>query len=287
MGKKTTIVCHHVIIDIGELSGHINLNNKLKTSLLNFCIHVFYRMLLLFCYQVIVFDKILKDNLALFGNPNKIKVIPHGVEEFKNPVSRSAAREKINFSENDFVLLYFGYLAWYKGADWLVDEYAKLKAEQVTLIMAGGPNPNHAGKGYYQDYIRRIEDECREKGVLLTGFVKEEDIPLYFAASDVVVLPYRTLMSASGPLSIAFSFKKPFLVSEELSPMFETEDIKKTLDQLGINKADLIFSTDFKEKIKKIRTDSEFRNKIEELSQVLAQKRSWEKIGKAYYETLF
>jgi glycosyltransferase involved in cell wall biosynthesis len=122
----------------------------------------------------------------------------------------------------------------------------------------------------------------------LTGFVKEEDIPLYFSASDVVVLPYRTLMSASGPLSIAFSFNKPFLVSKALAGMFETEDIKEALSKLGIDKNDLIFEEkDIQSKIKRIKEDKRFKNKLEELSKILAQKRNWEEISKAYYETIF
>jgi len=288
MGKKITIVSHQVIPDIAALSGHLNLESKFKTHLLNFCIHSFYRIMLLLAFQTIVFDKTLKDNLSHFGSSTKIKVVPHGVEEFKNPVSRSEACKKLNFSENDFVLLYFGYLAWYKGADWLVDEYIKLKKDtQIKLIMAGGPNPNHANKTYYQEYIQKIEAECAKNDIILTGFVKEEDISLYFQASDLIVLPYRTLMSASGPLSIAFSFQKPFLVSEALAPMFETEDIKEVLDELKIDKNDLIFSSDFKDKIKKFQTEPDFGKKTEELSKVLAQKRNWNEIGKTYYETLF
>jgi len=287
MGKKITIVSHQVIPNISELNGHLNLNNNLTTYFLNIGIHSFYRVMLLFSSQIIVFDKVLKDNLSKFGSSKKIKIIPHGVEEFKNSVSREEARKKLNLSENDFILLYFGYIAWYKGADWLVDEYGKLENNRIKLIMAGGPNPNHVNKTYYQSYISKIENDCREKGILLTGFVKEEDIPLYFTASDIVVFPYRTLMSASGPLSIAFSFKKPFLVSTELSPMFETEDIKTTLDELEINKADLIFSADFEEKVKKIQTNPAFREKIEHLSQTMAEKRNWQKIGKHYYNEIF
>lgn len=288
MGKKITIVSHQVILDISELSGHLNLNNKFKAYLLNFCIHSFYRIILLFSSRVIVFDKILKDNLSKFGNPNKIKIISHGVEEFKNHITRDDARKKLNFLENDFILLYFGYIAWYKGADLLVNAYGELKTDsKIKLIIAGGPNPNHANKVYYQNYIHKIENECQQKGILLTGFVKEENIPLYFLASDVVVFPYRTLMSASGPLSIAFSFQKPFLVSKELSLMFETEDLKMALDELEIDKTDLIFSEDFKDKIKKIQTDSVFRQKIEQLSQIMAEKRNWNEISKIYYETLF
>jgi len=288
MGKKITIVSHQVIPNIADLSGHLNLNSKLKTYLLNLCIHTFYRVLSLLSSRIIVFDKILKDKLSNFADANKIKIIPHGVEIFQTNIDKKEAKKKLKLAQNDFTLLYFGYLAWYKGADLLVEAYRKFDNSQIKLILAGGPNPNHIGKAFYQYYVQKIENECRKKNILLTGFVKEKDIPLYFIASDIVILPYRTLMSASGPLSIALSFNKPFLVSKALADMFETEDIKNTLNDLGIDKNDLIFEeSDIQSKIMKVKEDGQFRDKLEELSKILANKRSWEEIGKQYYHEIF
>ena len=111
---------------------------------------------------------------------------------------------------------------------------------------------------------------------------------MFFQASDLVIFPYRTLMSASGPLSIAFSFQKPFIVSKELSGMFETFDIAKSLNKLGVDKNSLVFgSNEAKEKILKIKSDLVLRRKIEELSKTMAEKRNWQKIGQLYYETIF
>ena len=147
MGKNITIVSHQVISDIDTLSGHINLHSKLESKLLNFFIHFFYRIILILSSRIIVFDDILKDKLAAFGNKNKIVVIPHGVEKFKNDITKEEARKKLNLGNDDFILLYFGYLAWYKGTDVLIQYYSELKNKRdIKLIIAGGPNPNHTGK---------------------------------------------------------------------------------------------------------------------------------------------
>ena len=289
-GKKVVIVSHQVISDIEDLSGHINLNNRFKIFFINLSIGFFYRLMILLASKIIVFDKILKEKLSRFGNSQKIDIIPHGVEDFKSTVSREQAREKLGFKETDFVLLYFGFLAWYKGTDLLVKYFNEINSDDrsIKLIIAGGPNPNHTRKKYYQNYIRSIEESCQNNDIILTGFVKQENIPTFFQASDLVVFPYRTLMSASGPLSIAFSFKKPFIISKELSGMFETFDIDTSLNKLGIDKNSLVFTNnEAKEKILKIKNDSVLRKKIEELSRTMAQKRNWQKIGQLYNETLF
>ena len=288
--KKTTIVSHQVISDINSLSGHINLNDGLKTKVLNLFIHLFYKMLIAFSTKVIVFDQVLKEKLEKYGNKKKIFVIPHGVEKFNFELKNLDAKEKLGFKKDDFVLLYFGYLAWYKGTDILINYFNQIKEKaNLKLIIAGGPNPNHLDKQYYLNYIKNIKEACEQNNIVLTGFVKEEDIPLYFIASDLVVFPYRTLMSASGPLSIAFSFQKPIIISNSLTEMFKTQDIKTGLDAAKLNEEDLVFnsSTDFQAKITRIHKDSNLRERLEMLSSIMGEQRSWEKVGQSYYETLF
>jgi glycosyltransferase involved in cell wall biosynthesis len=289
-GKKVTIVCHQVISDIEDLSGHINLNGEFKIYFINVFIGFFYKLMITLASKIIVFDKILKEKLSKFGDSEKIDVIPHGVEDFKSVRSRNKTREELGFKENDFVLLYFGFLAWYKGTDLLIEYFKDINNsdKSTKLVIAGGPNPNHISKNYYQSYIRSIEEECKKNNIILTGFVREEDIPLYFQACDLVVLPYRTLMSASGPLSIAFSFQKPFVVSEALRGMFETFDINTSLNKLGIDKDALVFTnSEAKVKILKIKNDPVLRKNIADLSKAIAEKRNWQKIAQLYNETIF
>ena len=290
-GKKITIVNHQVIQDINELGGHINLKGKILPFLLNFLITNFYRLMLLLSSKVVVFDEVLKTGLSAYGNKNKITVIPHGVENFScKPLTKGEAKQRLKIPTDDFVILAFGFIAWYKGTDWLINEFKKMNPDnKIKLIVAGGPNPNHLGKKYYKDYLDKIKTDCKKYNILLTGFVKEEDIPLYFQACDVAVLPYRTLMSASGPLSIALSFKKAFLVSDKLGGIFETGDIKQQLNSQSFDKNNLIFNFDgsFMEKVEYLEKNSDVIKKLEEFSGELAKLRAWDRIGVYYYEEIF
>lgn len=296
LGKKVTIVFHQIIPDIKELYGHINIDlNDWRINILNILIRLFYVLVLFAASKAIVFDEALKHELKKFGNGNKISVIPHGVETFNNPPTKKEARMKLNISPDSFVLLCFGFIAWYKGTDWLIQSFKQLNNERIKhgkkpidLIIAGGKNPNHANKKYYQQYIGNIEKECRVNNIRLTGFVEEKDIPLYFQACNAVVLPYRAFMSASGPLSFAMAFNKPFLVSDKLAKIFETKDMKDVLDAARIKKELLTFSlgSEFKKKINLMIDNLKFREKIADFSKKISLKRSWKYIGKLYYEEL-
>lgn len=290
MRKKVVIVFHQVIDDISEVSGHINITpHSFSTDLLNLSIKLFYITLLRCISKAIVFDEVLRVRLAKFGNFEKIIVIPHGVEKFKNVPTKREARKKLGIPKNSFILLSFGFIAWYKGTDWLVDAFKNSSHKKAMLIIAGGPNPNHLHKDYYKRYITAIRRECTQNNILLTGFITEEKIPLYFRACDVVILPYRTLMSASGPLSLAFSFKKPFLVSDRLSKVFETQDLKELLENSKLDQEKLTFGPNgqlFK-KVENLKKNLTLQKEVKSISTSLSHLRSFAHIGSLYYDELF
>ena len=101
-----------------------------------------------------MFDKILKVRLkALFKtSEKKITIIPHGVEKFEEKITRKK-QGKFLGKENEFVILYFGFIAWYKGTDLLLDIY---KPQRKKLIIAGGANPNHFDKNHYLKYLKSV-----------------------------------------------------------------------------------------------------------------------------------
>lgn len=80
--------------------------------------------------------------------------------------------------------IYVGRLWWGKGLDYLVDAFARVQtkcAEEVSLLLVGdGPEEG------------RLRDRCRAKGirnVVFAGFRQKQDLPGYYAISDVFVFP--------------------------------------------------------------------------------------------------
>lgn len=298
LGKQIIFVAHQVVPDIDEIAPHINVTTgSFKSDVMDGILKLFYTFIVLISQKVIVFEEDLKDRLediAIFDLSKKIKVIPHGVEEFKRIPSKLEARKKLGIDQNSFVIMSFGFLAWYKGTDWIthavnqIQSNKRFKNQNIQLILAGGPNPNNTDKPYYKRYIKNVLNESKKGRTIVTGFVKETDIPLYFKACDLVVLPYRTFMSASGPLSIAFSFKKPFLLSPVLSGSLSSKDMKIALSDLKLEEEDLIFKLDgdFRKKLIRLKGRSILRRKIEKLSSEIKRARSWNVIGAKYYEEI-
>jgi glycosyltransferase involved in cell wall biosynthesis len=226
------------------------------------------------------------------GTRQKIVVIPHGSETTISPPAQAQARRTLGLPEHKFIVLAFGFLAWYKGTDALVAAFSRLPDEKknaMQLIIAGGDNPNYLDKEYYRSYRKRIKKAAAEgKGITITGFVPEEQIAAYFAASDVVVFPYRTLMSSSGPFSFSLSYHKPFLLSDRLSGLFKTADFKAVLQETQTNREDLTLSlADPMQAVVSLLSDTKKLHRLSNLSRLLGDKRTWEKIGEQYYETLF
>lgn len=289
LNKNTTIVFHQVITDISDVHGQMNLPERgIRVKVATLLLRLFYRIVLSLCTKAIVFDQFLLEQLSTCGDKEKITVIPHGVEQFPNLPTKTDARAKLTLSQTRTIIVCFGFLAWYKGTDLLVDLYSRLPEEdRPLLILAGGPNPNHTDKVFYQKYIQDIEQKAQELGIIVTGFVPEKLIPLYYAAADICILPYRTFMSSSGPLSFVFSTKKPFLLSDNLKPVFKTEDIARIIKERDINPNDLIFSQeDFADKMKTLLSEEKLQKKICQLGEAMTVYRGWDKIGARYADTL-
>lgn len=294
LGKKVYLVMHQVVPNIAELSGHINISEKgIKAPLMNMGISLFYYLTLRLTYKIILFEEALRKKLYKFIDKDKITVIPHGVEQYNSSLTTTDARKTLRIEEKNFVILIFGFIAWYKGTEWLIDAVKHIPADRkIQLIVAGGPNPNHEQKDFYQQYIRdvRASAEASESPITITGFVPEEQLPLYFIASDIVVFPYRTLMSSSGPLSLAYSFAKPFLISAALSPLVETADMQHALNKHHVMIDEVTFPLDpkvFEKKIVGLTDDKSELLRVKNVALSLRADRNFTRIGKMYYNALF
>lgn len=281
--KRVVLELHQVILDVNLLSGHLNLKKgSFLSAVFNFALKLFYTVTGLLSNKIIVLEEEFKRRLSYFVNPQKIRVIPIAVSP-KKRVSQQKARKKLGIDQNEFVLLYFGFITWYKGVDWLVKKIKNNK--KIKLIIAGGESPTLRDRVHYRKFYQKILCLANQfPNIQITGFVEEQDIPLYFAACDLVVLPYRVFMSSSGPLSWTLSYKKPFVMSNALAGYFQSESFKKALEQTGIQKQELLFSLNspsFLDKLERLRL-----NKHKSFTKILAEKRSIKSLSKIYLEEL-
>ncbi len=289
-GKRTILVLHQVITDLCELSGHLGLDPKsFKNLFFSIAIRLYYYLSCFINNNVIVLEQTLADRLHRLGVPyDKIKTIEHGVDKNVPSINKYQAAKTLGL-QNKKIFLVFGFITWYKGTDLIIKAFKNLLREnpelksQVQLVIAGGPNPHHLHEKHYQQFIRNISREIKgQNNITLTGFVPEKKISLYFSAADLVVLPYRTLMSSSGPLSLALSFAKPLLVSKVIAPLlrnghaFSEKEILFDPEEVSLKeKLRWALSSDFPSK-KMITVASELRTL-----------RDYNLTGKIHFRSLF
>ena len=122
-------------------------------------------------------------------------VAPNGVEleKYDGLPSPVEARHQLNLPDG-LTVGFTGHIYPGRGAD-LLFELAK-QMPQVNFLWVGGAPE-------LVDFWRGKLTEAKTTNVTMTGFVKHESIPLYQAASDILLMPYSRSISASSGQDIA------------------------------------------------------------------------------------
>ena len=128
--------------------------------------------------------------LSLGAKPNKVTVLHNGVDlkRFKPmPEKREEMRRKLGIPQGSIVVLTVRRLVYKNGIDTLIESAnlaVKKNPKIVFLAVGKGPDFNNV-----QVRIKQLGIEGNFK---LTGFVKDEDLPLYYNAADLFVLPSKS-----------------------------------------------------------------------------------------------
>lgn len=289
IGKKVTIELHQVLDNLSKINGHIGLGSKsLKIKTFSFLMKVFYRLLGTLTHQIIVLEGQLKDLLISLGIKTPVFVLPHGVEKPNKRYTKAEAKRILGLAQKEKYVLNFGFLTWYKGSDLIVK--ALTGQPSFKLILAGGASQNQKDKPHYQKFYNKLQKDIKgNQNILATDFVDEKQIPLYFAASDLVVLPYRAFMSSSGPLSLALTYQKPFMLSKMLKPYLHSEDIKKAVYDQKLSFKNLFFQIKPDQMSRKIGTtlaNRSLMNKLTRLSKQVYKTRQFTVLAKTQLEII-
>ena len=131
----------------------------------------------------------------------KFKIIPEGsyVGYYPDKISTSEARKLLSIDKDKLVLLYTGLIKPYKGVDDLITGFKNSFSDNAILIITGSiMNPGYGDK---------IKGMINEKIMLIDRFIDNDELQIYFNASDVVTLPFKQIEN-SGSVILAMSFKK-------------------------------------------------------------------------------
>lgn len=135
------------------------------------------------------------------------EVLPHGVTETRRDVSRREAKESFGYDADDTLITLHGYLSRRKGCDRFVELAERLP--EYEFLLAGGSRRE------------RLEDDLRARApdnLRITGVLDDESFEASFAASDLVVLPYRDI-NQSGTFNWCATYERPVVATS--IPYFE------------------------------------------------------------------
>jgi glycosyltransferase involved in cell wall biosynthesis len=137
----------------------------------------------------------LERSTSLQFKDESLLIAPNGVELEKydrlpNPLE---ARRQLNLPDG-LTIGFTGHIYPGRGADMLF-ELAKQMPHVNFLWVGGTPD--------LVNFWRAKLTESKITNVTMTGFVKHEIIPLYQAASDILLMPYSRSISASSGQDIA------------------------------------------------------------------------------------
>jgi glycosyltransferase involved in cell wall biosynthesis len=160
--------------------------------------------------HVITMSKSVSKDVQTHRPGIKTSTLFHPLYEiYQSTHSKAEARAKLHLPDHPIVL-YFGLIRPYKGLDILIKGLGTIKHDfdDYTALILGEAYEDS------QKYVDLIKSEgISSYTIFRNEFISDSELPLYFAAADVLVLPYRTA-TQSGIVGIALQMERPVIATK-------------------------------------------------------------------------
>lgn len=156
------------------------------------------------------------------ADAKRVTVIPHGSYIGVYPESQRAdARRALGLPDRARIVLFFGQVRPYKGVDELVESWQRVgtvlpEHTLAPFLLVVGKCDNVAERDRLEQAIAAVG------GRFDAGYVSEAAVPQYYAAADVVALPFRSV-TTSGSALLAMSLARP-VVAPRLGALRDLPD---------------------------------------------------------------
>jgi D-inositol-3-phosphate glycosyltransferase len=160
---------------------------------------------------IVAMSKSVSEDILKFRKEIPNRLSPHPMfDDFGEPLGRVEALDRLGLDPVYRYLLFFGFIRDYKGLDWLLQAFSdqRLREYPLKIIVAG---EFYTESKPYLSLIKELN--LTDKVILRNDFIPNEEVNLYFCASDLVVQPYKHA-TQSGVTQIGYYFDKPMLVTD-------------------------------------------------------------------------
>ncbi|TFF89993.1 MAG: glycosyltransferase family 1 protein [Promethearchaeota archaeon] len=180
----------------------------------------------------------------------KVFTIYNGIDKRFKPYPRKSEELKQRLGLVGPTLLYLGRITSYKGVDHIISAYKRVKETATDVNLVIGGTPDYLMEKKYQFWKKKYPD------ILFTGYVSEEDVPLYYSMADIFInyssssegfgltpleaLACRTPVICSsidvykeifGDSALFVSPKAPKMLADSIVKLLRDDDLKEKLLQ--------------------------------------------------------
>jgi glycosyltransferase involved in cell wall biosynthesis len=165
------------------------------------------------CHAFITMSEKVMQDLRIFEKHKPALLVPHPLyDNFGVPINKQEARQHLQLSVEDKIVLFFGFIRKYKGLDLLLEalsviQNSKQQTPNIKLLVAG---EFYEDEKPYKDLITQLG--IASNVILHTHFIPDSEVKYYLCAADVVVQPYKNA-TQSGVTPLAYHFEIPMIVT--------------------------------------------------------------------------
>lgn len=157
--------------------------------------------------------------LKIKGSQNKrVKVLKNTIDVNHfiptSPITRNVMRKKLRIDNSNFVITYCGRLCVDKGVKQLLEALREIADPKISLLIIGTP----AYQGERDDTfvkLLRVTAQNMVSQVIFTGYVPQEQLPDYYGASDLFILPSICNEAAGNVIIEAFACGLPVISTKQ------------------------------------------------------------------------
>lgn len=197
------------------------------------------------------------EKQKFFRSPFPIDIFIYEQAIKERDLLRRKIRIKYNINDNDIVLTNVGkFVKWKRQID-ILKSLKELENKNIVNIFLF-----LIGSGEEENYLRTEANILVHNKVIYTGFINPEELPAYYAASDIYVHP-ATREPHSLAISEAIYMGCPIIISNTCGSYGPTDDVRENQNGFVFKVTNV---SDLKEKIEILSNDQMLRNTFSENS---------------------
>ena len=198
------------------------------------------------------------DQLGLSEDKIKVEADAVDMARFENLPSSTDARQQLQLNPQQFTIGYAGSLYDGRGIN-IILELAQIFPEIHFLLVGGNP-----------EQVESLQQKTASQNILnitFIGFVSNTQLPLYLAASDILLMPYQNTIRTFGNVGNITRWISPMKMFEYMAanrPMISS-DLPVLREVLNENNAILITADnvqDWAEAIRKLYDEADYASAL-------------------------